>query len=70
MARPKKYSPWFPPEIKPVHEGVYQIGVRHYRHWNGIWWGYYGDSALMAYAYRLKRSAVQPNTWRGLARKP
>jgi hypothetical protein len=36
-------TPWFPPEVKPVHVGAYRtrwIGDRElYSWWNGRYWG-------------------------------
>ena len=63
--RQEKFTPWFPPEVKPVHVGDYEtktpdsFGIVP-RPWNGQWWG-------CAYGVAGK-SATQNWQWRGLTR--
>lgn len=71
MARPKKYSPVFPPTVKPVHVGVYQRKAWFgwiFAKWDGInWrsWGYTFNGADTE-----EELSVNPNLkWRGLAVK-
>lgn len=36
-----KLTPWFPPEVPPVHPGVYEVEahtVPFYRMWDGRFW--------------------------------
>lgn len=64
----ERLSPWFPPNVKPVHRGWYDATVfaapkflppRFY--WNGeVWWNGNENRAVMH----------QKRFWRGLARKP
>lgn len=58
-----KKTPWFPPDVKPVHVGVYEttsLPEDHPHHyvvrtrWDGFHWG-------IGFQYRY---------WRGLAEKP
>lgn len=75
----KKFSPWFPPEIKPVRVGVYQVNDADYQ--NGVAWSYWNGER---FCYRTWTETVAYTTytsenptalpaftyWRGLARKP
>ena len=74
-----KYSPWFPPEIKPVHEGVYQIAFwgknnPSYSKWQkGTWrysWSPLSDLTFKAALQANNLCSIQIVEWRGLARKP
>lgn len=77
----EELTPWFPPEVKPVHPGVYErdasqldlsaASIKYYSHWDGVW-------------FILKRSPEQAGNesggpyhsfrqhlpWRGLAKDP
>jgi hypothetical protein len=62
-----KYTPWFPPEIKPVHVGVYQVfNDFTYAYWGGKRWGYVELSVKQAVASKNTKFASQYKTWRGL----
>lgn len=74
-----KYSPWFPPEVKPVRKGVYQVKdidslfpeYRWFAFWNGKSFGHRCIDCNRAYRNRdfftTRRGLT---TWRGLARNP
>lgn len=66
-----KYSPWFPPRIKPVHAGPYDTTVYFIQdvpeyllraHWNGKRWMFDGNGVVALPNQRVY--------WRGLSRKP
>lgn len=69
-----KLTPWYPPEIKPVREGVYEVkSVRRpdftlFSYWTGQNW-------LCAAFSKIKASEAEHNsiypkkTWRGLTEK-
>ncbi len=71
---------WFPPEVKPVHPGVYEVESfggtcsKWYRLWhNGLWWE--GDDKPKAAAEATvflgtPESISSVRKWRGLAVKP
>ena len=67
-------TPWFPPEIKPVHKGVYETSETStgpcFNYWNGKFWCWTRPYPEAAFDWKDDKSAVQENTWRGLARKP
>jgi hypothetical protein len=66
-----RFSPWFPPEIKPVHVGVYQVwNSRIYAYWNGKKWCWAMRSVNEAKSFRITDGADQYKEWRGLAEKP
>lgn len=65
---------WFPPDIKPVHSGVYQTefaagrGDLGYSRWDGVHWRYqYLSKAIAAGSEGI---GSQNKRWRGLATKP
>jgi hypothetical protein len=66
-------TPWFPPNIKPMHVGVYPAAIsvdRGFAHWNGRKWGCLWATkkhAKSAPAYDLAR---QDKSWRGFTEKP
>jgi hypothetical protein len=75
-----KLTPWFPPEVKPVHEGVYEtrllIGGAYvisvgFCHWtpprNGKP-GRWGNQWAYITSARPDGSGVQDKSWRGLTR--
>lgn len=64
-----KLTPWFPPEVKPVHVGPYEsIFGGWYRYWDGTRWHFGGDTP--AKAVKNVSASPAPAAWRGLARKP
>jgi hypothetical protein len=70
----KKYTNWFPPEIKPVREGVYEVSLgRFYSHtyayWNGNRWGWAALSVATATTDKATAGASQDKSWRGLTKK-
>lgn len=64
-------TPWFPPHIKPAHEGVYKVkltAVKSYRPmyatWNGLKWSF--ASAFASGDWHKKfHGAAQDKYWRG-----
>lgn len=67
------YTEWFPANIKPVREGVYEtkwdlLGKNtNFQYWDGLYWGCYAGSPEDAYVIRKTRSLARPNpVWRGL----
>lgn len=65
-----KLTEWFPPYIKPVHVGVYEVcslGVWR-SHWDGSKWGpvYLEIGGGVRFHYHT----IQNHTWRGLAQPP
>lgn len=64
---PSYRTNWFPPEVKPVHIGMYEIrnrdgfGIEWWAYWNGEKWVFlrHPDWVLMD----------QDREWRGLKRK-
>ena len=64
---------WFPPSIKPVHVGEYEIvneGVRAW--WNGKEWSqwYFPDYTPASKEFHRKRiGAIEKLNWRGLNKK-
>ena len=80
MAKKKaKVTGWFPPHIKPVHVGVYQVkfnnGPRAYEGY-AFWCGGWGslsttrDGAERFFISIGTDGAHQNKTWRGLAEDP
>ena len=72
----RKLSPWFPPEIKPVRVGWYDVANLKlppnfsppwFMFWNGAKWTGYGSKP---YELRHEGEYIQDVYWRGLARKP
>lgn len=71
----QKYSPWFPPKIKPVHVGPYETriyGVRdsYIRIWNLTQWMVPEGGSDGPLLNQLFPCCEQNRSWRGLARKP
>ena len=71
-----KRTQWFPPDVKPVHEGVYE---RHfilangrescaYSLWDGRIWCVDVVHVSRAMQYEHVRSSAQNRPWRGLTR--
>ena len=69
-----KLTPWFPGEVKPVREGVYECrgAPTHesYQHWNGAIWGGWATDKDAAAENRDRPSMRHSPQWRGLAEKP
>lgn len=73
----EKLTPWFPANIKPVHEGVYQTKIHAgdksggFQYWNGFSWRFWGIDAQDAYYCKEARSGFNQGAiqWRGLTRK-
>lgn len=71
MTQPK-LTEWFPPEVKPVRVGVYEVAYppgRWFRKWDGTRWMCGADTPEIA----VERSAIPVETtfpWRGLAEEP
>lgn len=73
-----KLTPWFTPEIKPVHPGVYETELRGrsfdqhiefgYSYWTGLFWG--NNQPTPMDALRARERGAQDKPWRGLAEKP
>jgi hypothetical protein len=75
-----KLTPWFPPDVLPVYEGVYKtlltatggkFSVPGYSHWtppkNGRCGRWSGQASEPSRVWR-DSSGVQQKSWRGLAR--
>ncbi|CFB63115.1 hypothetical protein LMG16407_03190 [Pandoraea apista] len=71
--RQNEHTEWFPPEVQPVHKGVYEkqntsTGTLFFAYWNG-YWGPGAPFPEVAHMYRWQVS-VRPNwPWRGLAKE-
>ena len=64
----KEMTDWFPPEVKPMRDGVYQVRIGDYScfsHWNKQWWGFHEPTQKAALACRESESADQQKSWRG-----
>jgi hypothetical protein len=69
---------WFPPNVKPVHVGVYEVDMSQinpkfdavFQHWNGAFFGHASTTAAAAFSWRNEISVEQEFHWRGLAEKP
>lgn len=68
-----KLTPWFPPHIKPVRMGVYEVkepvAAPWYRWWNGKRW-LLGGSQIAAAGRNNKPTPWGATAWRGLAEAP
>lgn len=66
-------TPWFPANVNPVREGVYEIepwpGYILYAYWNGLYWGCREMRIETAYEYRSGNAWGSVGQWRGLRRK-
>ena len=63
---------WFPPEIKPVYKGVYEVEyegifttLSGYSYWDGKKWGTTFKELSNADTYRFP-SPLQYRKWRGI----
>ena len=71
-----KMTDWFPPHIKPVHKGVYQIKFSNrnkreaplYATWNGGRWSVSSNGKNDMYHTRFLY-AYQDKYWRGFTEK-
>ena len=70
-----KLTPWYPGDVKPVREGVYErdygaAGLLEHRYcyWNGKWWGLYSTLPAGALWFKNKQSTSQNLPWRGVAK--
>lgn len=69
-------TPWFPGNVKPVREGVYQRQIPLYGDaywvWNGARWlnGGYATPTSAKYHSGTSPSSEQCMKWRGLAADP
>lgn len=64
----KKMTPWFPSNIKPVHQGVYRIrnwSDGNYAYFNGKRWGWANLTVKSAQRYKGIKGAAQDKEWRG-----
>lgn len=66
-------TPWFPGDVHPVMDGVYQrrnsLGMVMYSYWDGTRWHWNRASAELAVMDR-DASLAQALPWRGLAAPP
>ena len=66
-----KLGPWHPPEIKPVHAGVYETRAKNldngYSWWNGHSWGIQYPTPGRACRER-PYLGLQNKQWRGVLR--
>lgn len=72
-----RLTEWFPPHVKPVRVGVYEVvdsdgELGWYAFWNGKKFGYRCWKSPQSAFYRRHESTWQPNfaKWRGLADNP
>ena len=73
-----KMTPWFPPHIKPVHKGLYEIkftdmnlkGVDDpmYATWNGLRWSSASYQKSGGY-HKMFYGVTQDKYWRGFKEK-
>ena len=69
-----KLTPWFPGDVKPVREGVYERDYinaspgKFYCYWNGKFWGLYGTNPKISMWYQDKPSTEQNLPWRGVVK--
>ena len=71
----RRYTEWFPPEIKPVRVGVYETSLMSgwhlcgFTYWDGNMWSNQQLWPKTAYKQRdYKVDALQAKPWRGLVR--
>lgn len=70
MSKPK-LTPWFPADVTPVREGVYETTFRcwtGYSHWDGYGWSNQQETKNLDAEWRS--GASQNKNWRGLAQDP
>lgn len=66
-----RLTPWYPGDVKPVREGVYErrrigVGTPYYSYWNGRWWGLLCITPTTARHNSRHTSIVQNREWRGV----
>ncbi|MGY6240582.1 hypothetical protein ACW910_24370 (plasmid) [Burkholderia ambifaria] len=70
---------WFPPEVKPVHEGAYptrdENGSQWFSYWDGYRWLYgrqyfSGETIRLTELMRNRPAAFQDRPWRGINKEP
>ena len=67
---------WFPPDVKPVHVGVYEIKLSEYNfevysYWDGSRWCFACINVDDAFSLKHRETKLfQKRYWRGLAKKP
>jgi hypothetical protein len=79
----EKLTPWFPADVKPVRNGVYEVESRVHRafaYWNGERFGWRcwelpglgaEEAAIDAFHMRRAETCLEPRvSWRGLAKEP
>jgi len=72
-----KMTPWFPPHIKPVHKGVYQVEWHNkesdpwptYAQWNGYQWSRLSCHKTDGFWHNCYEDAKQARAWRGFTEK-
>lgn len=69
------FTPWYPPEVKPVRVGVYERDMLHtgngrFSFWTGKFWGGWGMTPEIAERNKKFCSSMQDQSWRGLKRHP
>ena len=64
---------WYPPEIKPVHQGPYDVADGKcftspwFKSWNGVFWGAGAQTPSDAFIHRGISGTLQHSFhWRGL----
>ena len=70
-------TPWFPPHIKPVHEGVYETKDLHklprtlptYARWDGLEWSNESYWTHHPELHYTSYGASQNKYWRGFKEK-
>jgi hypothetical protein len=71
--RKPKLTPWFPGDVKPVHEGVYLVEVQghlRFSKWTGSNWNYLSSDKDVAACATSISGYTQARKWRGLAQEP
>uniref|UniRef100_C5CJL5 Uncharacterized protein n=1 Tax=Variovorax paradoxus (strain S110) TaxID=543728 RepID=C5CJL5_VARPS len=73
----KKLTPWFPAEVEPAREGIYNVQDRRldddrwFSYWDGVRFNWLSLSQGGAFLMRGDKGAGGDVTrWRGLAVKP
>lgn len=68
-----KKTAWFPPHIKPVRTGLYEIKIgittHAYAYWNGKRWGFQEMRPDLAHKWKGYVSYRQDKTWRGITKE-
>jgi hypothetical protein len=70
-----KMTKWFPPHIKPVHKGVYEVKDPFwgaiYSYWTGKSWtiGSVYLSSIFGPDSRQRKTEIQDRSWRGFKEK-